>query len=235
MNNSFLYPPQNAVLGGYTVLSLSVILWFRHSEIIFLWFCSVTLVPTARFCSNFHHTLAIRHCMFYRKIGAEGSVLQEFMPLCNFNCKMFLCSFFLWFSYVSLVAIASILFKFSPHLNHHTLHVLLEKKGWRVSIARVMPLCNLNCKMFTIVLIVHVLWNQLLLQLPVYPFNTLQICYTHTVDVHEEIICRKKYFWQIYNIFNLANFYYSTCSAYFVKSTPPRAFIVSFWFFAGML
>ena len=34
-----------------------------------------------QFCSNFQHTLTIRHCMFYRKIGAEGSVLQE---LCHF-------------------------------------------------------------------------------------------------------------------------------------------------------
>ena len=46
-----------------------------------LWFCSVTLVVIARFCSNFHHTITIRHCMFCRKIGAEGSVLQE---LCHF-------------------------------------------------------------------------------------------------------------------------------------------------------
>ena len=44
-------------------------------------FCSVTLVALARFCSNFHHTLIIRHCMFCRKIGVEGSVLQE---LCHF-------------------------------------------------------------------------------------------------------------------------------------------------------
>ena len=137
--------------------------------LIFLWFSYVSLVAIARFCSNFHHTLTITHCMFCRKKGAEGSVLQE---LCHF--------------------------------------VILTDK------------------MFTILLIVHVLWNQLLLQLPVYSFNTLQICYTHIVDVHEELICRKTYCWQIYNIFNLANFYHSTCSAYFVKSTPPRAFIVSF-------
>ena len=44
-------------------------------------FCSVTFVALARFCSNFHHTLTNRHCMFCRKIGAEGSVLQE---LCHF-------------------------------------------------------------------------------------------------------------------------------------------------------
>ena len=49
------------------------------------------------------------------------------------------------------------LFKLSPHLNHQTLHVLSENIGGRVSIARVMPLCNFNCKMFTIVQIVHTL------------------------------------------------------------------------------
>ena len=29
------------------------------------------------------------------------------------------------------------------------------------------------------------------LELLVYHFNTLQICYRHMVDVHEELICRK--------------------------------------------
>ena len=57
-----------------------------------------------------------------------------------------------------------------------------------------MPLCNFNCRMFTIVLIVHTLCNQLLLELSVYPCNTLQICYRHIVDVHEELIRRKIYF-----------------------------------------
>ena len=38
-------------------------------------------VALARFCSNFHHTITISNCMFCRKIGAEGSVLQE---LCHF-------------------------------------------------------------------------------------------------------------------------------------------------------
>ena len=99
-----------------------------------------------------------------------------------------------------------ILFKFLPHLDHHTLHVLKESRGWRVNIARVMPLCNFNCNMFAIVLIVQTLWTQLLLELSVYPFNTLQMCYRHIVDVHEELICRKKYFWQINSIFNLVNF-----------------------------
>ena len=38
-------------------------------------FCSVT----ARFCSNFHHTLTISYCTFCRKIGPEESVLQEYV------------------------------------------------------------------------------------------------------------------------------------------------------------
>ena len=44
-------------------------------------FYSVTFVALAGFCSNFHYTLTIRHCMFCRKIGTGGSVLQE---LCHF-------------------------------------------------------------------------------------------------------------------------------------------------------
>ena len=36
-----------------------------------------------RFCSNLHHTLTIRQCMFGRKKGAEGSVLQV-LDLCHF-------------------------------------------------------------------------------------------------------------------------------------------------------
>ena len=68
-----LYPLQNIVLGA---ILFSACPSFRLS-IHILRFCSVTLVALARFCSNFHHTLTIRHCMYCRKIGAEGSVLQE--------------------------------------------------------------------------------------------------------------------------------------------------------------
>ena len=53
----------------------------------FLRFCSVTLIALALFCSNFHHTLTIRHCMFCRKIGAEGSVLQEFCHFVILNAR----------------------------------------------------------------------------------------------------------------------------------------------------
>ena len=44
----------------------------RALFLVFYRFCSVTFVALARFCSNFHHTLTIRHCMFCKKIGAEG-------------------------------------------------------------------------------------------------------------------------------------------------------------------
>ena len=72
-------PLQNVVLGGYTVSACPSFCDFVIPRFCdhFLRFCSVTLVALAQFCSNFHHTLTIKHCMFCRKIGAEGSVLQE--------------------------------------------------------------------------------------------------------------------------------------------------------------
>ena len=80
----FIIPPAKHSFRGvycFQPVRHSVIPSIRHSDSIFLRFCSVTLVALTRFCSNFHHTLTIRHCMFYRKKGAEGSVLQE---LCHF-------------------------------------------------------------------------------------------------------------------------------------------------------
>ena len=72
-----LYPLQNGVLGGYTVFSMSVIPSFhQHLRVLLCNFDSFL-----RFCSNLHYTLTIRECMFSRKIGAEGSVLQELCPL----------------------------------------------------------------------------------------------------------------------------------------------------------
>ena len=79
--------PQNIVLVGYTVFSMSVILWFHQFYGIYF----ITLIAFVRFCSNLHHTLTIRQCMFDRKIGAAGSVLQV-MPLCNSYNKMFVLS-----------------------------------------------------------------------------------------------------------------------------------------------
>ena len=64
-----------------------------------------------------------------------------------------------------------------------------------------MPLCISNDKMFVLWLIVHTLWNQLLLELSLYLFNTLQICYRHIEDVHEEI-----YFWLTDKVLNKAIF-----------------------------
>ena len=74
-------------------------------------FCSVTFVALARFCSNFHHTLTIRHCMFCKKIGAEGSVLQEYCHFVILNAIHFyrFCS-------VTFVALARFCSNF-----HHTL------------------------------------------------------------------------------------------------------------------
>ena len=37
----------------------------------------------------------------------------------------------------------------------------------------------------------HTLCNQLLLELSVYPFNTLQVCYRLVEDVHVEIWCHR--------------------------------------------
>ena len=51
----------------YTVFSMSV--------------DSITSIAFVWFCSNLQHIITIRQCMFDRKIGAEGSVLQE---LCHF-------------------------------------------------------------------------------------------------------------------------------------------------------
>ena len=59
-----------------------------------------------------------------------------------------------------------ILFKFTPH--HITIRqCMFDRKigGWRVSITRVIPLCNSYNKMFELWLIVHILWNQLLIAL----------------------------------------------------------------------
>ena len=75
---------------------------------------------------------------------------------------------------------------------HHTITI---NRGWRVIITRVMPLCNSYNKMFVLWLIVHILWNQLLLELSLDLFNTLQICYRHIEDVHEEVWCWKNIFW----------------------------------------
>ena len=101
-------------------------------------------------CSNLHHTLTIRQCMFKREKGAEGSVLQE---LCHF--------------------------------------VILA----------------IRCLYYDIV---HTLWTQLILELSLDLFNTLQLCYRYMrymEDVHKEVWCWKNIFWQTDRVFNLAIFW----------------------------
>ena len=56
-------------------LLLFVILTIRSLST-FQGFFSITLTAFVWFCSYLHHTITIRQCMFERKIGAEGSVLQ---------------------------------------------------------------------------------------------------------------------------------------------------------------
>ena len=93
----------------------------------YLRLCSVTLTAFVRFCSNLHHTLIIRQCMFDRKIGAEGSALQV-MPLCNSNNKVFVLwlivhTFWNWFLLYNFDSSWPILFKVTPHLTHQTMHI----------------------------------------------------------------------------------------------------------------
>ena len=106
----------------------------------------------------------------------------------------------------NLSSFCPMFFKFSTHLHHKTTHVWYEFRGQRVSFARVMGLFKPIHRIFAIVLIVHTLWNQLLLQLSIFSFDTLQICARDIEDMHEEVLCWKNEFWQIYTILNLAYF-----------------------------
>ena len=56
-------------------------------------FYSITLTAFVRFCSDLHHTITIRQCMFDRKIRAEGSVFQD---LCHFVILTIRCFYFDW-------------------------------------------------------------------------------------------------------------------------------------------
>ena len=83
--------------------------------------------------------------------------------------------------------------------------------------------------MFVLWLIVYTctLWNQLLLELLLDLFNTLQKCYRDIEDVDVEVWCGKKYFLTNWQGFELKCFYEDCIqwimigndSAYFVKST----------------
>ena len=58
-----------------------VILTEDVSVMFLFWFSSVTLVAIARFCSNFHHTLTIRHCMFVGKKGLKDQYCKSYATL----------------------------------------------------------------------------------------------------------------------------------------------------------
>ena len=91
-----------------------------------------------------------------------------------FNFAIFrLCSSILTSMLNNLSSFCLICFKFSPHLHHQAIHVWYEFRGSRVSIARVMGLFISSSNMFAIVLKIHTLRNQLLLQLSMFPFNIL--------------------------------------------------------------
>ena len=67
-----------------------------------------------------------------------------------------------------------------------------------------------------------------------YPFNTLQICCRHIVDVHEEFTCRKIFLTnlqpfkvsQFFTTVHVESIDYCGNSAYLVKSAPPTAFSI---------
>ena len=124
---------QNVVFIPPAKCSFRGVYWFQHvhdSVIPSTFKVFTTLIAFVRFCSNLHHTLIIRQCMFGMKIGAAGSVLQRvIMLLCNSYNKMVVV--------LSLIVIPStfkfllynfnsfcpILFIFTPHHNHQTMHV----------------------------------------------------------------------------------------------------------------
>ena len=61
-----------------------------------------------------------------------------------------------------------------------------------------MSLCNSNCMVFAIFLIVHTLCNQLFLEPSVYSFNSLQECYRDILKM-----CMKKINDKRKNLINL--------------------------------
>ena len=62
-------------------------------------------------------------------------------------------------------------------------HKQKQALGKRISVARVMSICNFNCILFALLQIMHTLSNQLLRQLSMYPFNTLQLL-THMLQTY---------------------------------------------------
>ena len=74
------------LIGAHAILL--VLSWGAHWSFLLYNFKAVV-----QFCSNLHHTLNSRQCMFDRKIGAEESVLQE---LCLFVILTIRCWYYDW-------------------------------------------------------------------------------------------------------------------------------------------
>ena len=189
MLKKYLYPQQTIVLEGYTVFSMSVIPKFRQHLMILLYnfdgFCPILFKFTP------HHNHQTVH-VWQENRGWRVSITTD-MPLCNSYNKMFVLihgdsiSILLVFLY-NFDSFCLILFIFTLHHYHQTMHIWKENRGWRIGITRVMPLGNSCNKLLVLWLIIHTLWNQLL-ELSLDLFNTLQICYRHIEDVHEEVWC----------------------------------------------
>ena len=131
---------------------------------------SITLIAFVWFCSYLHHTITIRQCVFERKLGAEGSVLQELCHFVILTIRFLYCDWY--FVKSSPLRVFTGSFQHFADMFRHIEDV--REEVW----------CYKN-----ILLIVHTLWNQLLLELSLNLFNILQICYRHIEDVHEEVWC----------------------------------------------
>ena len=100
-----------------------------------------------------------------------------------------------------------ILFKFTPHHNHQTVHVWKENRGWRLSITRIMPLCNSYNKDVCIMTDSAHFVKSSPPRAFIRSFQHLKMCYRHIEDVHKEVWCWKNTFWQIDRVFNLVIFW----------------------------
>ena len=95
------------------------------------------------------------------------------------------------FSLYNFNSCCPILFKFTPHFYQCMFD---RNTGLKGQYCKSNASFNSYNKMFVLWLTVHTLWHQLLLELLFDLFSTLQICYRHIKDVHEEVWCWKKVF-----------------------------------------
>ena len=77
------------------------------------------------FCTNLHHTITIRQCMFDKKIRAEESVLQELCLILTIRCLYYDNDSVSNLGFFSSItdSFCLILFVFTPHHYHQTMHV----------------------------------------------------------------------------------------------------------------